>query len=396
MTVEEILAALQAIIDEAGAEPLSEEQSERYEQLEVQLATARKDLEIRNRNNAYNTPRRTDLHVHTGTKKEDDTIDRAFNHYLRTGIVNQDMMELRAQSVGTDTAGGFTVPDVFRQKLVDRMKDYAGIANEVEVITTSGGEPMRFPTLDDTANLGVIAAEGTAPASGGADMVFGEITLGAFKYVAPGAGNLPLRVSVELLQDSAFDIEALVARKLGERIARRQANHWVTGNGTTEPFGIDTSSGPSEVFTAVAPDKDDFINALHDVDPAYRGPNAVWAFNDATLAIVEKMEDTTGRPLLQPYASAGIDSNISAGRTLLGHRVVIDQAFPTYTDGVAQTFGVFGDLREGYVIRRVRDLTLIVNPFSRANEGQVEYVLWARADGNVQNPNAFTTLENAV
>jgi HK97 family phage major capsid protein len=396
MTRDELLEAMRALIEAAADEPLAEEEAERYEQLEKQLAVLDKDIEIRARQKAYETPGRTDLHVHTGTPAPaDEERAQAFDRYLRNPMDRGLQAEFRAQSVGTDSAGGFTVPEVFRQKLVDRLVNFGGLANEVEVITTTGGEDMRWPTLDDTANRGVIAAENAAPGSSGADMVFGEITLGAFKYVAPGASNLPLRVSVELLQDSAFDIQSLVARKLGERIARLQAEHWVTGNGTTEPFGIDTSSGPSQVFAGATPTKNDFIDALHDVDPDYRG-NAVWAFDDPTLALVEKLEDTTGRPLLQPYAASGIDGNISQGRMLLGHRVVIDQAFPSYTDGVAQVFGVFGDLREGYVIRRVRDVQLIVDPYTRMNEGQVQYSVWARADGNVQNPNAFTTLENAV
>jgi hypothetical protein len=88
--------------------------------------------------------------------------------------------------------------------------------------------------VDDTGNVGVIAAEGTAPASGGADLVFGEETPGEFKYVAPGAGQLPLRVSVELLQDSTFDIQGLWNASL----VRVSVVLRLTGNGTTETFGI--------------------------------------------------------------------------------------------------------------------------------------------------------------
>lgn len=392
-TREQLLEAMRALLEEAGEEePLSEEDAERYEDLERQLAALNRDHEIRARQNAYESPVRTDTHVHvtTSTSNREEEHLRAFERYLRTGD-KAIAAEFRAQSVGTDSEGGFTVPEIFRQKLVDRLVAFGGVAPEVETLTTAGGEDMRWPTLDDTANTGEIAAENTAPA-GGADLVFGEITLGAFRYVAPGASALPLRVSVELLQDSAFDIAALVERKLGERIARQQAEHWVSGAGTTEPFGIDTNTNTTE-HTAATIDKDRLIDTLHAVDPAYRA-GAVWTFSDGTLAEVRKLEDTTGRPLLQPFATSSIET--VAGFQLLGHRVVIDQAWNDYTDGTAQTWGAFGDLREGYVIRRVRDLQLIVNPFSRANEGQVEYVLWARADGNVQNPNSYTVMTNAV
>jgi len=65
-------------------------------------------------------------------------------------------------------------------------------------------------------------------------------------------------------------------------------------------------------------------------------------------------------------------------------------------DGTAGKWGVFGDLRSGYVIRRVKDLTLIVNPYSRANEGKVQDTLWARADGVPQDTAAYRVLANEV
>lgn len=392
MTIDEIIEALKAIVDGAEGRDLTDEEAERYEQLETELATARRSVEIRSRQAAYETPVRNDLHVHVGTAAQDDTLDRAFDHYLRTGRENQDIVELRAQSVGTDTAGGFMVPDLMRDRITERMKAFGGLAGAVEEITTTGGEPLRWPTLDDTANTGVIAAEGTAPGSGGADLVFGEKVLGAFKYVAPGTGQLPLRVSVELLQDSAFDVQALVTRKLGERIGRAQAAHWVTGNGTTEPFGIDTgTAGDVNSFDSAGITYVELVGAIHQVDPEYR-VNAKWAFNDFTLGLIEKIVDANGRPILNE-ANDGITTG-PRNKTLLGYPVVIDQAFPNYVDGGTNKFAVFGDLSAGYVIRRVRDLTLIVNPYSRANEGQVEYVLWARADGVPQDVNAYRVFAN--
>lgn len=395
VTVEEILAALQAIIDSAEGRPLSDEEVQRYETLEGQLRTVQRSDQIRSRQAAYVTPvAGLAAVVHTGAARTDDTLTRAFDHYLRTGRENADLVELRAQGTSPDSAGGFLVPETMRNKIVDRLKTFGGLATAVEEITTSSGEPLRWPTLDDTANVGVIAPENTAPASGGADLVFGEKVLGAFKYVAPGAGQLPLRVSVELLQDSAFDVQGLVERKLGERIGRAQAVHWVTGNGTTEPFGIDTGiSVAVDTFDAATPTYDELVDAVHQVDPAYR-MNAVWSFNDATMAQIEKVLDANGRPLLNP-AAEGIATGPHT-TTLLGYPVVIDQAWPTYSDATATKWGVFGDLRSGYVIRRVKDLTLIVNPYSRANEGQVEYTLWARADGVPQDTAAYRVLINEV
>ncbi len=79
--------------------------------------------------------------------------------------------------------------------------------------------------------------------------------------------------------------------------------------------------------------------------------------------------------------------------TLLGYPVTIDQAFPTMT-AASNTinWGVFGNLSEGYVIRRVKDVELLVNPYTRVANGQVEFTAWARMDGVQQNTNAYVAL----
>ncbi len=396
MNIEQILEKLKAITDLAEAEQrsLTDAEVSAYEALETELRSAQKTVDLRSRTSAYLAPN-TSLQtaVHVGVQKSDDTLERAFDNYMRTGQPNADITELRAQGSG-GTAGGYLVPETLLTKITERLKAFGGVANAVETITTATGEPIRWPTLDDTSNSGVIGAEGTAPGSGGADLVFGEKTLGAFKYVAPGASNLPLRVSVELLQDSAFDVQSLVVRKLGERIYRKQAADWVNGTGTTLPFGLATGTGAAtNTFDNAAPAYADLLNAVHQVDPAYRD-GAVWTFNDYTLSLIEGIVDGAGRPLLNA-STDGINVGRS-NQTLLGYPIVIEQAWANYADAGTNKFGAFGNLQAGYIIRRVQDVTLIVNPYSRANEGQVEYTLWARADGTVQDANAFRVLANEV
>ena len=393
MSVEDILAALQAIIDAAGDQPLTDEQAERYEALEKDLAVARRNLEIRSRQNAYTTPVRQDIHhlLHTGTARQDDTLDRAFDHYLRTGKDNQDLVELRAQST-TDSAGGYMIPPGFRQKLVEVQKAYGGLAAEVETITTDSGNALEYPSLDDTANEGAITAEASA-FTDGADLTFGTVALGAFKYTSMGAGtNLPLRVSVELLQDSAFDVADLVSRALGTRIARKQARDWAQGGGTTLPFGICHSAlTPNE--TADSPptiDYDDLLDLEATLDPSYE-QSAKWVMNKATWVGIRGLIDGAQRPLIFDQASSGI-----AGRPdkqLLGYPVVIDQMMPSASGGSGRNCVVLGDLREAYVIRKVSNFVVVADPYTRSSFGQVQYVAWERADGNIQNRSAYVVLK---
>lgn len=387
MNVEQLVEAMQAIVDAADTESrsLTDEEVTQYEDYAKQLEAAKKTVEVRARQAAYNTP--NIIHTTGKVAKGDEVLERAFESYLRTGTPNQDIVELRAQGSGT-TAGGYTIPDGFRNKLVEVQKAFGGIRSVAEVITTDTGAPLEYPSLDDTANSGAITAE-SAAISNGADLVFGTVTLGAFKYTAAGAGsNLPLRVPVELAQDSAFDIGALVARKLGERIHRKQAAHFAVGAGTTEPKGLaTTTSNLNDGGTTLTYAK--LLSAYHTVDVAYRS-NSKWVMNDTTLAEIEGLLDTAGRPLFQPNFQAGIDGAPSQG-TLLGKPVIIDNGVVT-TSG--NNYVMFGDIKEGYVIRDVKDVTVVVNPYSRASNGEVEYSAWARADGNIQNRSAYATIKS--
>jgi HK97 family phage major capsid protein len=388
---------MRAITDvvEAEKRELKDDEMTRYEALEAELKRAQKTQEIRSRQAAYEAPNASvAAAVHVGAVKEDDTLERAFDAYLRTGQANSDITEFRAQSVGTNTAGGYLVPTTLMNKITERKKAFGGVATVANVISTEAGEPRRWPTNDDTANTGVIKAENTAPASGGADLVFGQKTLGAFSYTAPGTGNAPLKVSRELLQDSLFDVQDFIIRALTKRIARAQAADFVNGTGTTMPFGLATGTAvAANTFDNAAPTYADLLNAIHQIDPDYR-PDAVWTFNDYTLSLIEGIVDGNGRPLLN-NANDGIQVGRS-NQTLLGYRIVLDQAWANYADGGTAKWGAFGDLYAGYVIREVQGAELIVNPYTSAAQGMTEFTLHMRADGVPDDTNAYRVLQNEV
>ena len=214
----------------------------------------------------------------------------------------------------------------------------------IALTTTTTGNALEYPSLNDTTASGSITTEGSQFAAG-ADMTFGTVNLGAFKYTSAGAGaNLPLRVSVELLQDSAFDIAGLVSRAMGTRIARKQAKDWVTGTGTTLPFGIAHAALTANVTLAAgnALTYQKLLDIETALDPAYE-QSAKWAMNKATWQALRALVGSDGRPLIQESAEAGIGG--APQRTLLGYPVVIDQAFPNHNT-LSAKFAVLGDLRE--------------------------------------------------
>lgn len=399
MTVEEILAALQAIIDEAGGadQPLTEEQAEAYEQLEVQLRAAQRSNQIRDRHAAYNTVvNRPGVPRRGGADPEAPSdLVRAFESYLRTGRPNADISGLQvtnAQGEGTAAGGGYLVPDEFQRKLVEVRKAFGGFASNVEVMSTSTGAPLEYPTNDDTANEGDITAESEAVASG-ADLVFGTVNLGAYKYTSAGAGsNLPLRVPVELLQDAAFDVQGLVSRKLGQRIARKQATHWVTGTGVGQPKGIVAASltADRDLDTADTPDYEDLVEFQDLLDEEY-DEGAKWLMRKSSWTLLRLIVDLNGRPIVQS-STEGISGRPE--RMLLGKPVIIDEAMPVLSSA-GDTFAIaYGNFTEAYIIRRVSNLVVVVNPYTRASDGEVEFTAWERADGNIQNRTAYKILQN--
>lgn len=407
MTVEEIIAAMQAIIDEAvaaaggdaEAAELTEEQAQRYQALETQKANRERSdaIKLRAAGLAGVEQRQYVGGARRGTTDTDDTLDRAFVSYLRTGRENADLVQLRAQGEAAGSEGGFLVPDGYRDRLVERVKAFSGLAGVVDEFNTATGNPVPWPTLDDTSNVGEIVDEGGTFTSG-ADMVFGSEMLSAYRYAAGGGSSLPLRLSVELIQDAAFDVEGLTTRILGERIGRIQAPHLVRGTGVKQPLGIVTgrtvaNGGAIEIAAdGSGITYDDLITFIHSVDPAYRdGGQCRWAFNDQSLARIKKIKDSHGDPI---WRTANADmSTGTGGGVLLDYPVTVDQGFADFSaaDNTVN-WGVFGDLREGYVTRRVREVVVVVNPWTRAANGQVEYSAWARMDATQQNPFAYVCL----
>lgn len=398
-TIKEISDAMQAVVDLAAAETrsLSDDEVATYEGLEAELKSAQRSDEIFSRQAAYRTPVVGFPAVVKATPKGDDAETYAFEQYLRTGRANADMQTF-AQTVGSDAGGGYTVPSGFRTKIVERLMAYGGIRPLAEQLDTSNGQPLEWPTNDDTPSAQTdagfradIVAEGASSAVG-ADIVFGTKTIGAYRYAATGTGNVPVKVSVELLQDSAFDIAGFVARKLGERIGRKQAYDLAMGTGSGMPEGLfDQTLHPGDVATASGsvPTYAKLNELIHKVDVAYREQgNCRWIMNDSTMMVLENITDATlGRPLLLP-AQGSIAGAIPSG-TLLGYPVTIDNAVPSGANNV--NFIAFGDFRAAFVVRNVRDVQILVNPY--AATGYVVYDGWARMDSVIQDNHAYATME---
>lgn len=262
---------------------------------------------------------------------------------LKAGV--QTKNEFRMQTAGTTTAGGFTVPVELANQIIKSMKAWGPMYDEdiCTVLNTSSGNQINIPTVDDTAVTAEPRAEGTAITDdGGKDVTFGQKRLDAYVYDTEF-----VKFSMELAQDSIFNMETLLGGLLGERLGRIANLQLTTGDGTGDPNGVVTASSLGKTAAAAAAiTADELIDLIHSVDPAYRmSPKVRFMFNDLTLAAVRKLKNGTGDYLWQ----AG-DFTQGIASTLLGYRYSINQAVPAMTTGLKSV--LFGDFGK-YFVRKV-------------------------------------------
>jgi HK97 family phage major capsid protein len=376
---------------EAEKRTLSAEEITRWEALEAELSNLTKQIEIAERDAELRKTIATVVDTPPVAPTRDPEAERrqAFLAYLRHGPRHMTpeqialLGEQRALGVGSGAAGGYTVPAGFRAIITETMKSFGGIRRLAEVISTTSGQPMPWPTNDDTGNVGELLAENTQLNE--QDVTFGQKSLGAYPF-----NSKIVRVSVYLLQDSGIDIEGFLGRKLGQRIGRAQATYWATGTGTNQPQGAVTGATQGKVGAAgqtTSVTYDDLVDLVYSVDSAYRD-GAAFVMHDTTIAKVRKLKDSTGQPLWQPSVMAGQPD------TLLGFPVVSDAAIPQMAANAKSI--LFGNFRAGYVIRDVADVSLLRLEERYADFLQVGFLAFVRSDGLVADSAAIKYYQNSA
>ena len=305
-----------------------------------------------------------------------DNYDVAFRNWAIHGMADlsaehrtlmQQHYDTRAQSVGTDSAGGYTVPEGFQAELDQAMLAFGGMRAVARILPTASGNDIPWPTSNDTSNEGEIIAENAA--HNAQDVTFGQAMLNAYMY-----SSKIVRVSEQLLQDSFLNLNTLLPQLLGERIARITNRHFTVGTGTAQPNGAVTAStvGPTAA-AAAALAYGDLVNLEHSVDPAYR-PNGRFMFHDDSLKLCKKLQDDNKNPIwLTGVATREPD-------TILGYQYTVNQHMAKPTTG--QKAMLFGDFQK-YIIRDVAGARVLRLVERYAEYLQVGFLGFSRHDGEL-------------
>ena len=295
--------------------------------------------------------------------------------------------EMRALTTGTGSSGGFTVPREFLAIIEKTMAIWGPMLdpNAVTIMDTDGGNLLEMPSIDDTAQRGDQFAENAETTDdAGVDPVFGQITLTAYMH-----NSEIVKVPITLMQDSAFNVDNLLAELFGERMARTANDKLTTADGSSKPQGISIGAGAGlTAASATAIAADELIDLQHTVNPAYRrSPKCAWMFNDTVLKAIRKLKDSENRYIWQP-------PNIQAGEPgqLLGKPYWINPSLPNPATTTRPI--IFGDLSK-YMVRRVNGFQMFAFRERYMNFLQIGFMSYGRFDGKVINSAAIKRLTMA-
>jgi HK97 family phage major capsid protein len=303
----------------------------------------------------------------------------AFEKMMRFGEkalnVEESLAIRNTMSTTTTTEGGYTVQSDVAQQLIDKLKGYAGMRQVASNITTAQGNPLSYPTSDGTSETGEWKAENVTATA--ADIVFGTVPLNVFK-----ASSKIIAVPFELLQDSSINVVELVNNRIRDRIGRTMNTGFTVGAGSTDPKGVipaasvGKTGATGQVTTILYADLVDLMDSL---DYAYQNDSLKWMCSQTMRSTLRKIVDTANRPIWTPSYDKGIAGGFTD--SLLGYPLQLnnDVAVPAAS---AKSLA-FGDFSK-YMIRDAMQVTLFrFEDSAYAKLGQVAFMAWARAGGNL-------------
>ena len=300
---------------------------------------------------------------------------RSFWNVMRSKMPGMEV--LNALQVGTDSEGGYLVPDEFEQTLVEALEEQNIFRSLAHVIQTSSGD-RKIPVVASKGTASWVDEEGTIPES---DDAFSQVSIGAYKL-----GTM-IKVSEELLADSVFDLESYISREFARRIGNKEEEAFFTGDGSGKPLGVLAATGGAQTgvtaASATAITADELMDLYYSLRAPYR-KSSVFLMNDSTVKAVRKLKDANGQYLWQPSLSAGTPD------TLMGRPVYTSAYMPALAAGAKGV--LFGDLsyywvadRQGRSFKRLGELY--------APTGQVGFLATQRVDGRLILPEAVKVLQ---
>ena len=366
---------------------LSAEDDATYTRMENDVAELGKEIARLERQEALDremsAPTSKPLTAKPDAVKVETKVGRATDAYKDafwnvTRAKNGVSYEVRnALQEGVDSEGGYLCPDEFENTLVKALHQEHIVRGHAHIFQTNSGS-HKIPVVTTKGTASWIDEEGAIPEG---DDVFGQQNIGAHKV-----GTI-IKVSEELLNDSAFDLENYFVTEFARRIGDKEEDAFFNGNGENKPLGVLADNGGAEVGVTAASGTaitaEEIINLYYSLKAPYRR-KAIWIFNDDTMAAIRKLKGNDGQFLWQKALHEG------EHETLLGRPIYTSPFVPTIAAG--NKVALFGDFyfywigdRQGITFRRLNE--------RYADSGQVGFLATKRLDGKLILPEAVKVLQ---
>ena len=288
------------------------------------------------------------------------------------GSVRRSFSESRV--LDTDSPNDSITPTGFQNEWERELLYHSPIRQICRVVRTSGTGPLEWPNVDDTSNASVIATESSTVFDSNTDekdATIANTTFGSYKFVSS------MKVTSELLQDSAFPLETEIPAMLAGRMARGTNSYFTTGTGSVQPHGYmiaGTAVNGADTSTSKLV-SDDIFTLFHSVDPAYRAANSVFVAHDAIWAAIRKLKDGQDQYLWQPGLTIGQPDR------LIGYQCVINQDMAS-VESSGNDVLCFGNF-DRFVIRESGSLRLIKTDDRFIDNDQVGFIAFSRVDSKL-------------
>ena len=304
------------------------------------------------------------------TGRASDAYNRAFWDSIRD---RGNHYELRnTLTIGTDSEGGYLVPDEFERRLVDALKEENFFRSLATIIRTSSGD-RKIPVVTGHGEAAWMDENGLYPES---DDSFGMTSIGAFKL------GTAIKVSDELLNDSVFDLQAYIASEFVRRIGTKEEEAFLIGDGISKPTGLFNTAENGVTTAGANITFDDVMDLYHSLRSPYR-KKAVWLLNDTTVKALRKLKDGNGNYIWQPSVQIGQPDMI------LNRPYYTSSFVPDLTAG--NKVMAFGDFSYYWIADRQGRSFKRLNELYAAN-GQVGFLASQRVDGKLILPEAVKTM----
>ena len=283
--------------------------------------------------------------------------------------------ETKAMQEDTDAEGGFFVPEQFINQVIHDPGVPGSTLRPLCTVIRVSSKDGYVPTMG-SATWAAIAEEAAYSDQ--------TPTVGQVSFSLEKSGGL-VKVTRELLDDSAINLPALLTQIFQEAAGRFEDTGIISGNNTTQYAGIMsdtdvafyTMAGSTSVVVA------DLIGTFYALESQHRA-NSTWVMKSAINSLINQIQVTgngvtgvanittapsafiLGRPVVNADTTSGLGGNI------------------TSTEKIA----IFGDFRQYYIFDRV-GFTIRRNDSLYMENDQVGFFASRRGDGQVGLAAAF-------